>query len=238
MMAVDRRNMVNKEETYMPNKDTKGYKGIGMEGPIARWYAKNTQKGIEEYKKDAKKVAACVPEGAEILELAPGPGYLSIELAKLGNYKITGLDISKTFVEIAREKAKEAGVEIEFRQGDASRMPFEDETFDFIICRAAFKNFSQPITALDEMNRVLKVGGKAVIIDLRGDVSKEALDKHVDEELGLTGINSLLTKWAFKFSLIKRAYTKDQFRELVSKSRFGTCKIQENSIGLEVWLEK
>lgn len=56
----------------------------------------------------------------------------------------------------------------DFRQGDAARMPFEDETFDFIICRAAFKNFAQPITALDEMNRVLKTGGKALILDLPG----------------------------------------------------------------------
>jgi ubiquinone/menaquinone biosynthesis C-methylase UbiE len=230
--------MMNKEETYMSNKATKGYKGIGMEGPIARWYAKNTQKSIEDYKKDAKKVAACVSEEAAILEIAPGPGYLSIELAKLGNYKITGLDISKTFVEIARENAKEAGVEIDFRQGDAARMPFDNETFDFIICRAAFKNFAQPITALDEMNRVLKAGGKAVIIDLRGDVSVEVMDKYVKEELDLTGINLLLTRWIFKFGLIKRAYTKDQFREMVSKSRFKTCKIQEDTIGLEVWLEK
>lgn len=222
----------------MSNKVTKGYKGIGMEGPIARWYAKNTQKSIEDYKKDAKKVAACLTGEAAILEIAPGPGYLSIELAKLSNYKITGLDISKTFVEIAREKAQEAGVEIDFRQGDAAHMPFDNETFDFIICRAAFKNFSQPIAALDEMNRVLKAGGKAVIIDLRGDVSHDAIDKLVEKDLGLTGINRLLTKWAFKFSLIKRAYTKDQFGEMVCKSRFKKCKIQEDTIGLEVWLEK
>ncbi|MDN4593803.1 class I SAM-dependent methyltransferase [Polycladomyces subterraneus] len=222
----------------MSKKAQKGYKGIGMDGPIATWYAKSTQNNIEDYKKDAEKVAACVPEEAAVLELAPGPGYLSIELAKLGNYKITGLDISKKFVEIAREKAKEAGVEIDFRQGDASRMPFDDQTFDFIICRAAFKNFSQPVAALDEMNRVLKDGGKAVIIDLRGDVSPEAVDKHIEEELGLTGFQYLLTKWIFRLSLIKRAYTKEEFRQLVSKSKFQTCKIQEDTIGLEVWLEK
>jgi ubiquinone/menaquinone biosynthesis C-methylase UbiE len=231
--------MVNKGgNAKMCRKVPKGYKGIGMEGPIASWYAKITQKNINDYKKDAKRVAASIPEGAAILELAPGPGYLSIEFAKLGNYKITGLDISKKFVEIARAKAKEAGVEIDFRHGNASRMPFDDEKFDFIICRAAFKNFAQPIAALDEMHRVLKAGGKAVIIDLRGDVASETMDKHVEEELGLSGINSLLTKWAFKSMLIKRAYTKDEFTGLVSKSRFKKCKIQEDTIGLEVWLEK
>jgi ubiquinone/menaquinone biosynthesis C-methylase UbiE len=185
-----------------------------------------------------KKVAASLPEGSAILEIAPGPGYLSIELAQLGNYKVTGLDISKTFVEIARKNAKKADVEIDFRQGNAAQMPFDNETFDFIVCRAAFKNFSQPVTALDEMYRVLKADGKALIIDLRGDVSDEAMDKLVNEDLGLTGINRLLTKWVFKFSLIKRAYTEDQFREMVSKSRFKKCKILEDTIGLEIWLEK
>jgi ubiquinone/menaquinone biosynthesis C-methylase UbiE len=84
-----------------------------------------------------------------------------IELAKLGNYKIAGLDISKTFVEIAQKKAKEAGVNIEFSLGDGAHMPYDDETFNFIICRAAFKNFKEPIGVLNEMYRVLKENGKA-----------------------------------------------------------------------------
>ncbi|WP_033099683.1 MULTISPECIES: class I SAM-dependent methyltransferase [Thermoactinomyces] len=222
----------------MSDKAPKGYKGIGMEGFIASWYAKNTQKNMEQYKRDAKKVAAIVPEGGSVLEVAPGPGYLSIELAKLGNYRITGLDISKKFVEIAQAKAKEAGVTIDFQHGNAARMPFDDGTFDFIICRAAFKNFAQPVNAINEMNRVLKPGGKAVIMDLRGDVSTEVMERHVEEDLGLTGLNALLTKWAFKWMLIKRAYTKKQFTELIAKSRFQTCRIQEDSIGLEVWMEK
>jgi hypothetical protein len=88
------------------------------------------------------------------------------------------------------------------------------------------------------MNRVLKAGGKAVIIDLRRDVSDEVLRKYVEKELNLNGINVLLTKWIFKSMLVKRAYTKDEFRELVSRSRFKTCQIQEDTVGLEVWLEK
>jgi ubiquinone/menaquinone biosynthesis C-methylase UbiE len=91
--------------------------------------------------------------------------------------------------------------------------------------------------ALDEMYRVLKVGGKALILDLRGDVSEEAVNNYVDS-LGLNPVNSLLTKWIFKFTLIKRAYTKDQFKALVSQSPFSQSNIRENQIGLEIWLEK
>lgn len=222
----------------MAAQTSKGHKkGMGMEGPVATWYANNTRKNIADYKRDAKSVAARVQEGTSILEVAPGPGYLSVELAKLGSYKITGLDLSTTFVDIARKNAKEAGVDVSFRQGDASEMPFDADVFDFITCRAAFKNFAAPVQALDEMYRVLKPGGKASIIDLRGDVSAEAVNKHVND-MGITGINKLMTKWAFKFMLIKQAYTTNQFEEFVAKSKFKTCEIQEDEIGLEVMLEK
>ncbi|MBE7555989.1 MAG: class I SAM-dependent methyltransferase [Anaerolineales bacterium] len=208
-----------------------------MDGFIATWYAKITQKDMEEFKNNAKLVASQLSEGSTILEVAPGPGYLAIELAKLGPYKIVGLDISKKFVEIAQMKAQDAGVVVDFRQGNVAEMPFAEGTFDFIICKSAFKNFAEPIVALDEMYRVLKDGGKALILDLRGDVAEETVNNYVDN-LGLSKVNTLMTKWTFKFMLIKRAYTKKQFEALVAQSKFSKSNIQENQIGLEIWLEK
>src|SRR5262249_40437064 len=157
--------------SVMPNsltpKSNKGYKGLGMEGFIARWYARNT--ASRDHRKSAERVAGRVARGDSILEVAPGPGYLAIELAKLGNYRVVGLDISQTFVEIARANATNAGVAVEFQQGNASNMPFPAASFDFIVCQAAFKNFSEPVQALAEMHRVLRPGGKALILDLRPD---------------------------------------------------------------------
>jgi ubiquinone/menaquinone biosynthesis C-methylase UbiE len=94
-----------------------------------------------------------------VLKVAPGPGYFAIEMARLGRLHVTGLDISHTFVEIARENARQAGVSVDFQQGDASRMPFAERSFDLIICQAAFKNFRRPGKAIDEMYRVLRDGG-------------------------------------------------------------------------------
>ena len=121
----------------------------------------------------AQGVAAELPSGSHVLEVAPGPGYFAVELAKLGSYHIVGLDISQTFVRIATDNAKRAGVEVEFRHGNASSMPFDSGSFDFVYCRAAFKNFSEPVRAINEMYRVLKPGGKAVIVDLRKDTSAQ-----------------------------------------------------------------
>jgi ubiquinone/menaquinone biosynthesis C-methylase UbiE len=59
----------------------KAYKGLAMEGLIARWYSSNTGKNIVEFKKAAQAIAHRVPSGSDVLEVAPGPGFLAIALA-------------------------------------------------------------------------------------------------------------------------------------------------------------
>src|SRR5215472_7735109 len=98
----------------------KPYRGIGMEGVTARWYASLTHKSLDDFKALARRVATEIPPQARVLEVAPGPGYFAVELAKLGRNQVTGLDISRTFVEIARRHAFEAGVKVDLRQGDAA----------------------------------------------------------------------------------------------------------------------
>jgi ubiquinone/menaquinone biosynthesis C-methylase UbiE len=216
---------------------TKGYKGLGMEGQVAKWYAKNTRKDLDEFKALAKRMSANLPEGSSVLEVAPGPGYFAIELAKLGKYKITGLDISKTFVELACKNGSDEGVQVDFQHGNASQMPFQDGSFDLIACRAAFKNFAEPVAALKEMRRVLRPRGKALIIDLRRDAPKEMIDEYVDK-MKIGAINSVVTKLTFRLMLLKRAYTRDEFNQFISESGFENFDIQEVPIGFEIWLFK
>jgi ubiquinone/menaquinone biosynthesis C-methylase UbiE len=220
-----------------PRNNDKGYKGLPMEGYLARWYARNTRRDLEEFRQAAEMVGAQVPKGGVVLEVAPGPGYLAIELARLGNCRVVGLDISHTFVEMATRNAGEAGLEIAFHHGDAAAMPFDDESFDFIVCRAAFKNFSRPLAALDEMCRVLRPGGKAVIIDLSKDASMTDIAAHV-RTMRLSPLNAWLTKWIFKHMLLKRAYSQADFQRLARESRFGACQIHVDTIALEVWLTR
>lgn len=221
----------------MEHASVKAYKGMGMEGWIARWYAANTRKGLEDFRALARRVAAQLPPGSAVLELAPGPGYFALELAKSSSCQITGLDISKTFVEIARHNAEEAKVTVDFRQGNASHTPFADETFDFILCRAAFKNFSEPLLAVKEMYRVLKKRGRAVIIDLRRDASQKSIDEEV-EKMGLTWMSALFTKLAFRFMLLKRAYTQSEFEKFAAETAFHHADIKHNNIGFEITLQK
>ncbi len=215
----------------------KAYKGLPMEGIIATWYAKNTFKDLKRHKGMAAAFAPKIPKGGSVLEIAPGPGFFCIELAKLGNFRITGLDISKTFVEIATKNASEAGLMIDFRQGNASNLPFDDETFDFTFCQAAFKNFSEPVRAIAEMHRVLRPKGVAVIVDLRRDASLEEIEQEI-KGMGIGRLDEIFTRWTFKQMLLKSAYSISEMESMISQTPFGKGKIEVSGIGFQAWLEK
>ncbi len=217
-------------------KIAKAYRGIAMEGFIAKWYNKTARRDAE-FKALAAKVSDAVPAGSHVLEVAPGPGFLSIEIAKSGKVHMTGLDISKTFVEIAQANARAANVAKDFRHGNASAMPFAAETFNFIVCTAAFKNFTQPVQAIAEMQRVLKPGGKALIVDLRRDASRADVDQMV-REMNLNRVNAFMTRGSFHWMLLKTAYTPDEIRRFAAQTPFRQCAIHTNNAGMEIWLTK
>jgi ubiquinone/menaquinone biosynthesis C-methylase UbiE len=222
----------------MTNTQQKGYKGMAMEGIIAHWYAGLRRSGsqIEDWRKQADQLTSSLPDGTDVLEIAPGPGYFAIEMARSGRLHVTGLDISHTFVEIASENARQAGVNVNFQQGNVSNMPFTAESFDLLICQSAFKNFSQPLEAINEMYRILRAGGIAIIQDMWKEVSDTTLRKEV-ELMRLHPVNAFMTRRTLG-SLRKRAYTKEQFERLARESSFGGGEIGASGIGLEVRLKK
>lgn len=214
------------------------FKDIGIEGRNARWYDNNTRRHrLGEMKEYAKEVAKQIRVGSSVLEVASGPGYLAIELAKLGNYKIIGLDISKEFIEIARRNAKESRVQIEFRLGSVADIPFSDDMFDFVICTAAFKNFKDPFGALDQIYRVLRSGGTALIVDMNRTASNQQIEAYI-RNLGTNGLNRLFMKFIFMYILKNGAYTKDEFINLISKTPFRIYEIKAEGIGFYVYLRK
>jgi ubiquinone/menaquinone biosynthesis C-methylase UbiE len=214
------------------------FKGPEMEGPMARWYARvrGTKSQIAVYRKQAAELTSGLADGAAVLEVAPGPGYLSMEMGRLGRFHVTGLDISHTFVEIASNNAAEARVNVAFRQGDVAAMPFPAESFDLVVCQAAFKNFTLPKSALAEMHRVLRSGGTAVIQDMSSDATHADIDSEV-RAMELGPVSTFTTKATLEM-LRRRAYSRAKFEQLASESPFGTCQIATAGIGLEVRLRK
>jgi ubiquinone/menaquinone biosynthesis C-methylase UbiE len=218
------------------NTTVKAYKGMGMEGSTARWYDRTTRKDLPEFKALALRIAAAVPPAGAVLEVAPGPGFLSIEMAKRGLH-VRGVDISKTFVEIAQRNAAAEGVQAQFEVGNAAALPVGDASVDFVACRAAFKNFSEPVKALAEMRRVLCPGGTALLIDMRRDVKVEELKRYVDG-LGVSRLNRWFMMFIFRGMLIKRAYRLEEIRSMAIEAGWVEPRIDSSPIGFEAWLTR
>ena len=210
-----------------------------MEGRTARWYARQRGSATQMagYRQEAARLTAGLPGGAAVLEVAPGPGYQAVEMARAGAVRVTGLDVSRTMVEIATHTARQAGVHVEFRQGDVSAMPFAAESFDLIVCQAAFKNFKQPVRALDEMHRVLRAGGLAVIQDMNREATRADIAREVSG-MRLGRVNSFMTRLTLSTMLRRRAYSPARFQRLVAHTAFGSCETQAWGMTLEVRLTK
>lgn len=102
-----------------------------------------------------------------LLDVATGTGDFAIESLSLQPKKIIGIDISKGMLEKGRVKIKKRGKEeiIELNYGDSEDIPFEDNYFDAITVAFGVRNFENLEKGLDEMKRVLKKGGQAVVLE-------------------------------------------------------------------------
>lgn len=218
-------------------KNMRKNKDVGIYGLAAKWYDRNSRKSrLVEMQRYANEVASHVSKDSNILEVAPGPGYLSIELAKKG-FNVTGVEISPDFVKIEKDNAKEANVSVDFKEGNASNLPCEDNFMDFIVCSAAFKNFKEPVKALREMHRVLKQGGTSLIIDMNHESTAEDIENEVSRT-GMKGFDKHFVKFAFRTFLKQGAYTKEGFETLLKETPFKNYKIRKDGISLYVYLYK
>jgi ubiquinone/menaquinone biosynthesis C-methylase UbiE len=214
----------------------KAYKGMGMEGSTARWYDRTTRKDMPEFRALAVRIAGMLPAAAQVLEIAPGPGFLSIELAKRG-LQVRAVDVSRTFVDLARRNAAAEGVKVRFDLGNASDLPVQEASVDFVVCRAAFKNFAEPQKALAEMRRVLRPGGRALLIDMRRDASMADLKQYA-EGLGGSRLNRWFVLFIFRFMLIKRAYPVEEIRRMAVDAGWGDPQINTSTTGFEALMIK
>jgi ubiquinone/menaquinone biosynthesis C-methylase UbiE len=115
-------------------------------------------------------------------------------------------------------------------------MPFLDASFDLIVCQAAFKNFPTPVTASDEMRRVLRPGGRAVVHDMSREATGSAIEAEV-RGMQLGALNAWFRKRVLGV-LWRRAFWPDDFRSVAGLSAFGACDIESIGIGMEVRLFK
>ncbi|KAA9339639.1 bifunctional demethylmenaquinone methyltransferase/2-methoxy-6-polyprenyl-1,4-benzoquinol methylase UbiE [Hymenobacter busanensis] len=105
---------------------------------------------------------------ARILDIATGTGDFAFETLRVGpEVQVTGVDISEGMLEVGRRKVRERGLghRIELQLGDSENLPFDDNTFDAVTASFGVRNFENLPQGLAEMRRVLRPGGKLVILE-------------------------------------------------------------------------
>ncbi|MEA5362829.1 class I SAM-dependent methyltransferase [Amycolatopsis sp., V23-08] len=106
---------------------------------------------------------ACGQAAGEVLEVAVGTG-LNLPCYP-ADVVLTGLDLSAGMLDIARERARGLGREVTLRQGSADGMPFADASFDTVVCTFGLCAIPDHVTAVGEMVRVLRPGGRLILVD-------------------------------------------------------------------------
>jgi ubiquinone/menaquinone biosynthesis C-methylase UbiE len=132
-----------------------------------------------------------------VLEVASGSGGPAIYTARKTGCRVTGIDASESGVANATKTA--AGERVEFQVADAdARLPFEDDTFDAILCIDSMNHFMNRALVLREWRRVLRHGGRAIFTDpvvITGPITNEELATRASVGLFLfvpSGVNEQL----------------------------------------------
>lgn len=163
------------------------------------------------------------------LEIGPGPGYLGLEwLKNTDDTYLQWLEISEDMKNIAIKNAKEYGLSdrVKVTVTDATKkFPFKDNYFDAVFTNGSLHEWSNPLEVFNEIDRVLKNGGKFFISDLKRNINPI-----------LTLIMKMMTKKkSMKEGLvtsINASYLKNELIEILSKSNLKNFNVTENPFGL------
>lgn len=132
------------------------------------WYEGRIGKFIDRIETDLAFGMLKINEGMKILDIGCGTGNFSIKLAERGCH-VTGIDVSEEMLKIARKKAYEKKLDIDFINMDVKNLKFADNEFNAAISMAAFEFIDDISKVTDEIFRTVKAGGQILIGTINGD---------------------------------------------------------------------
>lgn len=142
-------------------------------------------------------IKAADPKPAErVLDVGCGTGIIAREVAsRLGAPgAITGIDLSTNMLAVARATAVREGLTIEWREGNAERLPFHDGAFDLVLCQFALMFVADKAAVLSEMRRVVTASGRVLIGVWQGldrHPFYKTLHKVIQQRIGMSALQDI-----------------------------------------------
>lgn len=191
----------------------------GIPWPGSVLYDALTRRAIfqRHYDLVARDVLGYCTQG-RLLDIGTGSAWLLVRLRPLApRLRLVGADISTAMLRRARRNLAKAGLEgqIEIRQGDAGRMPFSDGQFDLVVSTGSLHHWKTPVAGLNEVHRVLRDGGVALLYDLVKRLP-ESVDASVKSEFGRLRMRLL---WLHSFE--EPFFSPQDMESLAAGSLFG-----------------
>jgi len=189
------------------------------------------KKAINELKADNPQL---------ILDVATGTGDFAFEaLSILDPKKITGVDISQGMLDIAQQKINKRGLgdKFEIKLGDSEKLPFEANEFDAVTVAYGVRNFENLEIGLADINRVLKPGGKAVVLEFSKPKAFPIKQLYNFYFTYITpGIGKLFSKDARAYSYLPESVAAfpdgEKFVALMQKAGFKNTKCRPLAFGI------
>jgi ubiquinone/menaquinone biosynthesis C-methylase UbiE len=229
----------NKNENTPQTKHRSHIEGIPW--PFSIFY--NAVAKSNFFQKHYQLVAADIGQlcrQGRLLDIGTGPGWLLLAVKKqLPDIELTGIDIAPAMVALAQKNLTAAGKgdcpssgppqaagtvpftsTVAICQGSASTLSFPDNHFDMVVSTASMHHWPAPVESFNEIYRVLKPGGSALIYDLVRNVPKP-IAQQLRREFGLFPVVAL---WLHSFE--EPFYTTDGLLAIAKKSSFQTADLQ------------
>lgn len=195
----------------------------GFAWPVSLCYNRLSLSSIYQhhYELVAKEAMAMCPEG-KLLDVGTGPGRLLIAIRNHDSkLSLSGIDLSSSMVEEAKANLAAAGVtsDVEVKVGNSCHIPYPNNTFDIVVSTASLHRWSKPIDGLNEVYRVLKPNGHALIYDIVHDTPFE-------NRKGIARAYGRIRLGLFWFrGFAESFYSQDELCDLARQTTFKECHL-------------
>ena len=196
--------------------------------------------GIHRAWKDAMMDWLAPIRGQALLDVAGGTGDISFRfLKRASGANATVLDLTESMLEEGRKRAKNVGIsgQLKWVVGDAMALPFEDDSFDVYTISFGIRNVTDPQKALSEAYRVLKPGGRIMVLEfshIPNDLLQWFYDKYSFNVIPRLGqiIASDRRSYQYLVESIRKFPKQDSFMKLVNAAGFENTKFRNLTMGV------